>query len=108
MADSVSGEGPHLVYNWPSSAVSSYDARGGGVVPYFFLFLFFLLFRAAPTAHGSSQARGPIGAVATSLRHSHSNMGSEPRLQTTPELTVVPDPSPTEQGQGSNLSPHGY
>ena len=29
----------------------------------------FLLFRATPTAHGSSQARGPIGAVADGLRH---------------------------------------
>ena len=31
----------------------------------------FCLFRAAPTAHGGSQARGPIGATAASLCHSH-------------------------------------
>ena len=34
-----------------------------------FLFLFFFrLFRATPEAHGVSQARGPIGAAAASLR----------------------------------------
>ena len=27
-------------------------------------------------AYGSSQARGPIGAVAANLHHSHSNVGS--------------------------------
>ena len=40
-------------------------------------FFFFLLFRAAPVAYGSSQARGWIGAAAGSLCHSHSNVGSE-------------------------------
>ena len=48
-----------------------------------FLFFFFCLFAiswAAPAAHGGSQARGLIGAVATGLRQSHSNAGSEPRL----------------------------
>ena len=45
-----------------------------------FFFFFFGLFRAAPGAHGGSQARGPIGAVAAGLRQSRSNAGSEPRL----------------------------
>uniref|UniRef100_A0A4X1VKW2 Reticulon n=1 Tax=Sus scrofa TaxID=9823 RepID=A0A4X1VKW2_PIG len=47
------------------------------------LFCFFCLFaisRAAPSAYGGSQARGPIGAVAAGLRQSHSNIGSEPRM----------------------------
>ena len=44
----------------------------------FFFFFFFCLFRAAPTAHRGSQARGQIGAVATCLCHSHSKAGSEP------------------------------
>ena len=44
------------------------------------VFLSFCLSRAAPVAHGSSQARGLIRAVADGLRHSHSNVGSEPRL----------------------------
>ena len=47
---------------------------------------------AALAAYGGSQARGPIGAVATGLRQSHSNAGSEPRLQPTPQLTATPDP----------------
>ena len=46
---------------------------------------------AAPAAYGGSQARGPIGAVATGLRQSHSNAGSEPSLQPTPQLTATPD-----------------
>ena len=37
----------------------------------------FLPFRAAPAAYGSSQARGPIGALAPHLCHSHSNAGSK-------------------------------
>ena len=45
-----------------------------------FLFLFLSFSRASPAAHGGSQVRGPIGAVAAGLCHSHSNLGSEPRL----------------------------
>ena len=44
------------------------------------LFLF-LRFMAAPMACGSSQARSQIRAAATSLHHSHSNMGSEPSVR---------------------------
>ena len=82
----------------------------------FFLFFFCLLSFvvvvvaiswAAPTAYGGSQARGRIGAVATGQRQSHSNSGSEPRLQPAPQLTATPDHQPTEQGQGSNPQPHG-
>ena len=36
----------------------------------------FFLFRAAPGAYGSSQARGRIGAAAGGLHHSHSHVGS--------------------------------
>ena len=43
---------------------------------FFFFFFFFCLFRAAYTAYGGSQARGPIGAVAAGLYQSHSNTGS--------------------------------
>ena len=57
---------------------------------FFFNFLFFL-FRATPTAYGSSQARGLIGAAASGLHHSHSNMGSEPHLRPTPQLRAMPD-----------------
>ena len=59
----------------------------------FLLFLFiYLFFRAAPTAYGGSQARGPIGATSTSLYHSHSHVGSQLSLQPTPQLTAMPDP----------------
>ena len=52
----------------------------------------FLLFRAASAACGGSQARGPIGAIATGLYHSHSNARSEPHLGPAPQLMAMPDP----------------
>jgi len=55
-------------------------------------FFFFYFSRATPMAYGGSRARGLIGAVASGLRHSHSNASSEPRLQPTPKLTAMPDP----------------
>ena len=54
------------------------DHMVGLLLIFFFVFLLFLW--AAPAAYGSSQARGRIRAVATGLRQSHSNAGSEPRL----------------------------
>jgi len=56
------------------------------------IFSFFAFSRAAPVAYGGSQARGPIGAVVTSLHQSHSNARSELHLQPTPQLTAAPDP----------------
>ena len=52
---------------------------------YFILFIYLFIYLsiflaiswAAPVAYGGSQARGRIGAVATGLRQSHSNAGSE-------------------------------
>ena len=52
---------------------------------FFFFFCLFAISWAAPTAYGGSQARGPIRAVATGPRQSHSNARSEPCLQPTPE-----------------------
>ena len=45
-------------------------------------------------AHGSAQTRGQIRAVDAGLHHSHSNTGSKPCLQPTPQLmaTLIPDP----------------
>ena len=57
-------------------------------------------------AYGGSQARGQVGVTAAGLCHSHSKAGSKPCLQPTPQLTAMPDPQPTEQGQGSNPQPH--
>ena len=60
-------------------------------------FFFLLLFRAAPAAYGDSQARGRIRATAASLHHSHSNSGSELRLQPTPQLTAMPILNPLSE-----------
>ena len=61
-------------------------------VSLFFLFLFLFLFRATPMAYGSSQDRGLIRGIVAGLRHNHSNTGSEPCLQLTPQLSTMPDP----------------
>ena len=58
---------------------------------FFFLSFFFGISWATPAAYGGSQARGLIGAVATSLCQRHSNAGSEPCLQPTSQLTAMPD-----------------
>ena len=58
---------------------------------FFFFPSFFAISWAAPVAYGGSQARGPIAPAATGLRQGHSNAGSEPRLQPTPQLTATPD-----------------
>ena len=72
-----------------------------------FFFFFFAISWATAAAYGGSQARGLIGAVATGLRQSHSNAGSEPRLQPTPLPMATPDGQSTEQGQGPNPQPRG-
>ena len=59
---------------------------------YLFIFCLFTPSWAAPAAYGGSQARGRIGAAAASLHWSHSNLGSEPCLQPTPQLMAIPDP----------------
>ena len=46
--------------SWGARAYISFEAE-------FLLFFLFLLFRAAPTVYGDSQARGQIGATAASL-----------------------------------------
>ena len=66
----------HLLMD--TSQVLNLLSPDGNYLNYFF---FFCPFRATPTAYGGSQARGPVGAVAASLRHSHSNAGSKPCLQ---------------------------
>jgi len=66
-----------------------------GYVIALILGVFFCLFAiswAAPTAYGGSQARGLIRTVATGLHQSHSNAGSKPRLQPTPQIMATTDP----------------
>ena len=53
-------------------------------------FAFLPLLGPHPVAHGASQTRGLIGALATGLHHSHT--GSEPCLQPTAQLTAMLDP----------------
>ena len=53
--------------------------------------IFVCFFRPTLAAHGSSQARGQIGATAASLHHSHSNARSKPGLQLAPQLMGMPD-----------------
>ena len=81
---------------------------------FFFSFLFFsfllfsfLLFQTAATAYGGSQARSQIGDTVASLHHSHSNVGSELHLQTTPQPTAIQDPQPSERDQRLNPHLHG-
>ena len=52
----------------------------------------FCLFRAALAAHGGSQARGRIEAVAASLHHSHTNSGSELCLRIALQLMAMLGP----------------
>ena len=70
-------------------------------------FFFFLLFRAALVAYGSSQARGRIGAVVAGLC-SHGNKGFGLHFQLTSQITSMPDPRPSDRGQESNSHSHGY
>ena len=65
------------------------------IIPLFFLFVCFLSFcpfLGRSLAYEGSQARGLVEAVATGLRQSHSNAGSETRLQPTPQVTAALDP----------------
>ena len=61
------------------------------IIIIFFNCLFSLFLWADPAAYGGSQARGPIRAVASGLRQSHSNSRSKPHLRPTPQLTATPD-----------------
>ena len=58
---------------------------------HFTLFVF-CLFKAAPMAYGSFQARVLIRATVARLGHSHINARSEVRLQPIPQVTAMPDP----------------
>jgi len=57
---------------------------------------FFFFFSVGGGGHSCStwrfQARGPIGATAAGLHHSHNSSGSKPHLQPTPQLMAMPDP----------------
>ena len=84
------GHGPGM-WKFPGQGLTLYHSsnpqihnpqhhKGNPQLGFFGFFFGFLLFRAAPTAYGGSQARGPIRDVAASLHLSHSNVGSELHL----------------------------
>ena len=91
-ADRQRGPGPGMEARVPGRRqLRDTGASGGGPGHHLFrlrisflsFFSFFCLFAiswAAPLAYEGSQARGLIGAVAASLRQSHSNTGSKLRL----------------------------
>ena len=80
---------PHITWIYLNTPSISGKGRTLNVATKLF---FFCLFRAASTAYGGAQARGWIRAIAASLYHSHSNMGSQPCLWPTPQLTAMWDP----------------
>ena len=87
----------HTLWAWPKKKGLKLSYAGilfvGTFGFCFVLFCFvFCPFRAISEAYGGSQARGRNGAVAASLRQSHSNAGLEPHLQPTPQLMAVLDP----------------
>ena len=92
------GKKTHIVWEGPLSPPGD-----------FIIYLFCLLsFYTPPMACGGSQARSQIGAVAASLYHSHSHMGSELHLCNLPHSSWQHRTlNPLERSQGSNLRPHG-
>ena len=79
--------------SWQGGPGTKQCPSASGVIEKGLCYSFFLFFfRATPSAYGGSQAKGRIGAVAAGLHYSHSNSGSKPHLQTTPQLTAMLDP----------------
>ena len=79
-----------LLFPYDLFSKASY-INGNFYLIYLFIYYLFSLFRAAPGAHVGSQARGRIGVAVAGLHQSHSNMGSEPHLQPTPQLMATSD-----------------
>ena len=73
----------------------------------FFFFFFFFFFGPPPRPMEVPRLGGRIRATAARPCQSPSHPRAWPHPGPTPQLTSVPDPYPTEQGQGSNPKPHG-
>ena len=77
-------------WGWLLERTAAFEAGNAGparnldAISFFFLLVFFIFSRAEPAAHGVSQARGLIRAVAAGLLQSHSNSRSKPHLWPTP------------------------
>ena len=65
----------HLIMHFQQNRMPTFESNLKISISFFSLLL-----SAAPAAHGGSQARGGVGAVATGLCHHHSKVRSEPRL----------------------------
>ena len=61
-------------------------------LPVFVFVLSFCLFQGRSCGISRFPGQGLNQAVASGLSQSHSNAGSRPRLQPTPQLTAMPDP----------------
>ena len=78
------------------------DRRYGEVIQYyntehfgdsFMCIYLFIVFFGPHLGHMEvRRLRGPFGAIAAGLHHSHSNAGSKPRLRPTPQLMAILDP----------------
>ena len=75
-----------IFQNGSYSPFSNISIRIICILIFIYLFIIYLLlFRAAPMAYGSSQARGWTRDAAAGLHHSHSNIRSKLHLQPTPQ-----------------------
>ena len=88
---------------WFGEGLHEMNVRQSSFLPSFPSFLLFWFFGATPAAYV-----GQIGATTASLHYSHRNTDSKPHLWPTPQFMAMPDPQPTDRGQGSNPHPHGY
>ena len=94
------GRNPHLHRGLPAVRRLNPCATAGTPSSSFWVFVelcihvIILLLRAAPTAHGGSQARGRGRAVAADLHPSHSNTRSELPLWLPPQLKARPGIEP--------------
>ena len=62
------------------------------IILHVFFCNFFFFFLGPQVQHMEAPRLGVEFAVASGLRHSHSNAGSEPSLQPLPWFTAAPDP----------------
>ena len=66
-------------------------------------FILFFLFTAAPVTYGNSQAKGWIGAAPAAETTTMATLDLSHICDLCCSSAAMPDPQPTEQGQGSNL-----
>ena len=75
-------------------------------VAFFLFFFFFWSFYSHTCGTWKFPGQEFNGSCSWGLHHSHGNTRSEPNLGASLQLVALPDPQPTERGQGSNLHLH--